>query len=113
MIIVGGGSAGVGAAVGARHVAPDLRILVIESEACLGGAATHRGVLSYCGLYTCDGLERKAVGGVWDEVHVKFLKAGAVSRKPTRHRGVFLVCDDFEKIAFAASVLMGCLKIGG
>lgn len=45
--------------MGARQVSPDFRILVLESEVCLGGAETHRGVLSYGGFYTCDGSERK------------------------------------------------------
>ncbi|KAF1985669.1 FAD/NAD(P)-binding domain-containing protein [Aulographum hederae CBS 113979] len=93
VIVVGGGWAGIGAAIGAKQAAPHSRVLIIESEACLGGASTHRGVLALCGLYTCDGTQRKVVGGVWDELRPKLEERGAVSRKPISHRGTFLVVE--------------------
>jgi glycine/D-amino acid oxidase-like deaminating enzyme len=91
VIIVGGGFAAIGAALGAKQAAPNARILIIESEACLGGAATHRGVLSVCGIYTCDDAPKKVVGGVWDLLYPLLLEEGGVTLRPTRHRGVFLV----------------------
>jgi glycine/D-amino acid oxidase-like deaminating enzyme len=91
VVIVGGGAAGVGAAVGARQAEPESRILLIEAEGCLGGAATHRGVLSYCGLYTIEQNTRRAVGGAWDELRGRLLQLGGTDPHPVRHRGVFQV----------------------
>ena len=91
VIIVGGGSAGIGAAFGARQAAPEARILLIEAEGCLGGAATHRGVVSYCGLFTIEKHPRHAVGGVWEEIRDRLLHMAATTEKPVRHRGIFQV----------------------
>ena len=92
-IIVGGGAAGIGAAIGARQAAPDAKILIVETEGCLGGAATHRGVLSYCGIYTCgDDVVKQAVGGLWNDLHRRLVAVGAAGRKPDRIVGVVQVC---------------------
>lgn len=91
VIIVGGGAAGIAAAVGARQAAPQARILLLESEGCLGGAATHRGVVSYCGLFTVDDHPRQAVGRIWDVLRERLLELGGTGIRPVRHRGVFQV----------------------
>jgi glycine/D-amino acid oxidase-like deaminating enzyme len=91
VLIVGGGAAGVGAALGARQAYPEGRILLVESESCLGGAATHRGVLSYCGLFTLEQNSRRAVGGVWDEIQARLLQLGATAPHPVRYQGIFQV----------------------
>jgi FAD dependent oxidoreductase len=90
VLVVGGGSAGVAAAVGA--VRTGARVGLVEAGGCLGGAATMRGVLTYCGLYTLVDAPRQAVAGVADEVLVKLRHWGAVT-PPVRHRGVFVVFD--------------------
>jgi hypothetical protein len=90
VITVGGGAAEIGAAIGARQSAPDARILIVESQGCLGGAATHRGVVSYCGLFTIDTTPRKAAGAVWEDLSIRLTEVGA-TREPLRHRGIFQV----------------------
>lgn len=84
VVVVGGGAAGIGAAIGAKQTAPHSRVLIIESEACLGGAATHRGVLSYCGLYSVGDDARRAVGSIWTELHSRLVAEGAAHDVPDR-----------------------------
>ena len=91
VIVVGGGAAGIAAAIGARQAAPDGRILVIESESCLGGAATHRGVCAYCGLFTVDQNPRQAVGRIWQELKDRLRAINGTTKSPVRLRGVFQV----------------------
>lgn len=84
VIIVGGGAAGIGAAIGAKQASPHSRVLIVESEGCLGGAATHRGVLTYCGLYSVEQEPRRAIGGIWDELHSRLVTEGAASELPDK-----------------------------
>ncbi len=88
--VVGGGSAGTAAAIAAARCGA--RTVLIEKGPCLGGAATLRNVLTYCGLYTLEDRPRQAVKGVAEEVMDGLRRLGAVTG-PQRHRGVFVVFD--------------------
>src|ERR1700737_4512432 len=88
--VVGGGAAGVAAAIGAARLSA--RTLLLEQMGFLGGAATVRNVLTYCGLFTLGDTPMQAVRGVAEDVLDGLRRLNAVTR-PERHRGVYVVFD--------------------
>jgi len=90
VIIIGGGSAGVAAAVASARIGA--RTLLVERNHCLGGAATMRNVSTYCGFYTLGEEPKLVVGGVGQEV-LHLLKERNAVTEPLRHRGVYVVFD--------------------
>ena len=89
VVVAGGGSAGVAAAVAASRAGA--RTLLVERGPCLGGAATLRNVVTYCGLFTRD-TGQQVVFGVADEVLASLRSKGAVS-EPVRFTSVSVVFD--------------------
>lgn len=90
VIVAGGGSAGVAAAVASARLGA--RTLLVERYNCLGGAATMRNVVTYCGLYTLGETPRRVVGGIGEEVMQGLRRQGAVDG-PHRHRGVYVTFE--------------------
>jgi hypothetical protein len=81
VVIVGAGSAGVGAAVGAAKAGA--RTLVVERYGFAGGAATTSSVLAYCGLYANRPKAVPVVGGAASDVLGELERLG-VATDPVR-----------------------------
>lgn len=73
VVVVGGGSGGVGAAVGAAQ--SGAKVCLIERYPFLGGAATASSVLSYCGFF--DQRRERMVGGVGEDLLTQLRDRGA------------------------------------
>lgn len=76
IVVVGGGTAGVAAAVGARQAGAD--VILIERNPYLGGEATHSGVGAFCGFYSCGSNPVKVVAGAGDAVLLEMEQLGPV-----------------------------------
>src|SRR6202049_3184882 len=90
VVVVGGGSAGVAAAVGSAQ--SGAKTLILESAGFLGGAATLKCVQTYCGLFTIVDQPRPSVLGVASSVISRLRAIGGV-RGPVKFRGVFMLLD--------------------
>ena len=89
VIVIGGGAAGTAAAVGAAQAGA--QTLLVESGPFLGGAATLKNVLTYCGLFT-NYQKKQAVFGVADQVLQRLREMGAVS-EPIQFHGVAVLIE--------------------
>ncbi|RPJ39520.1 MAG: FAD-dependent oxidoreductase, partial [Chloroflexi bacterium] len=74
VLIVGGGPAGVGAALSAARLGA--KVLVIEQFNCLGGVATSGGHNHYSQFNAWGDPGIQVVGGIADEIRVKMLARG-------------------------------------
>ena len=90
VIVAGGGTAGTVAAIASARLGA--RTLLLERNHCLGGAATMRNVLTWCGLYTLGEERRQVVRGIADEVLHGLRMLGGLG-EVTAFRGVFVPFD--------------------
>lgn len=74
VVVVGGGTAGVAAAVGSSKAGA--KVLLIERNPYLGGEATHSGVNAFCGFFSCGENPVKVVEGVGNQVLEEIEKLG-------------------------------------
>lgn len=74
VVVVGGGTAGVAAAVGSSKAGA--KVLLIERNPYLGGEATHSGVNAFCGFFSCGENPVKVVEGVGNQVLEEMEKLG-------------------------------------
>jgi hypothetical protein len=96
VIVVGGGAAGIAAAVGAARYGA--KTLLVERYGFLGGAATNASVLSYCGFYAQGEQPRLMVDGIGGAV---LARLGALGMDATPRRspsGNWIVMLDGEGV---------------
>jgi flavin-dependent dehydrogenase len=104
VIVIGGGAAGTAAAIGAASAGA--ATLLVESAPFLGGAATLKSVLTYCGLFT--NHQKQAVFGVADQVLRHLRGMGAVS-EPIQFHGVAVLIEP-ESVKYTLDQL--CKRAG-
>ncbi|MCE5263713.1 MAG: FAD-dependent oxidoreductase [Deltaproteobacteria bacterium] len=100
VVVIGGGAAGVAAAVGAHS--RGARTLLVERYGFLGGAAANANVPSYCGFYTPGDAGRPVVGGVGAGVIAELAKLGFEVAPILAPSGNWIILCDPEgvKVAF-------------
>ena len=96
VVVVGGGSAGVGAAIGAAQAGA--AVCLIERYPFLGGAATASSLLCYCGFF--DQRRQQVVGGVGGDLLRRLQAGGAYEEKSFRWSGntVVMIDPEFTKL---------------
>jgi hypothetical protein len=99
VVVVGGGAAGVAAAVGSAR--QGARTLLVERYGFLGGAATNSLVLTYCGFYVAGAGASRAIGGVGWELLLELQRLGFDVAPVRSKSGNWLVMLDVEAVKFA------------
>ena len=104
VVVCGGGSAGVAAAIGAARTGA--KVALLEQAPFLGGAATWSGVLTYCGFWTQADPPEQAVGGVGAEVLERLRALGGIEGPVrTGSTRVVIALIDPEAVKFALDEL--------
>src|ERR1700761_7420062 len=96
VVVVGGGSAGVGTAIGAAQAGASVHL--IERYPFLGGAAIASSVLSYCGFF--DQRRELVVGGVGGDLLARLRTGGAYEEITFKWSGntVVMIDPEFTKL---------------
>ncbi|GGJ02377.1 hypothetical protein GCM10010885_09600 [Alicyclobacillus cellulosilyticus] len=106
VVVVGGGTAGVAAAIGASNVGA--RTLLIEKNPYFGGAATHSSVLTFCGFFAQQEPIMQVVGGVGDQVLQELRRLGIYEgpyRNPNSGNVIVLLDAEATKYALDRKVM--------
>ena len=77
VVVVGGGAAGIAAAVGAAQAGA--ACLLVERNGSLGGQATNANVASYCGFFTHSNPPQQIVRGVASRYWSCFMSWGLMT----------------------------------
>ncbi len=102
--VVGGGAAGVAAALGAA--ACGARVALVEAYGFLGGTATVAGVQSYCGFYTRGERPSQVVAGVGQRVLDALQALGHEVAPNKQSTGNWIILLDPERLKHALDGLV-------
>lgn len=110
VVVVGGGSAGIAAAVGASQAGK--KVLLLERNPYLGGQATNCSLPAYCGFFTQADPFEQAVGGVGQQVLEKMGQLGFYQGpRRTAKTGTVIVVLDAEAIKYSLDVFMAASDV--
>lgn len=107
--VVGGGSAGVAAAIGAAQAGA--RTILIDRNPYLGGEATHSVLPAYCGFFTQTNPPEQIVGGVGNIVLEKLAGLGKYDGPYRSAMGNAIVLLDPEAVKYALDQCMEEVKV--
>lgn len=105
VVVIGGGSAGVSAAVGAKKFGQS--VILIERSSFLGGQATNASVASYCGFFTHEEEPKQIIGGVGQMVLDKLSAMGKYNgyRLSTMGNAIIPLDSEALKLVFDEIVI--------
>ncbi|MBD8687736.1 MULTISPECIES: FAD-dependent oxidoreductase [unclassified Rhizobium] len=103
VVVVGGGAAGMSAAVAAARLGA--KVALIERYGFLGGAAAHSLVLAYCGFFVKGSNPVFAVGGIGRELLDRLEKIGQNVAPIKSSSGNWIVMLDPEAVKFAFDLM--------
>jgi hypothetical protein len=110
VVVVGGGSGGIGAAIGAAQAGASVHL--VERYPFLGGAATVSSVLSYCGFF--DQRRELVVAGVGGDLLKRLRAGGAYEEITFKWSGntVVMIDPEYTKLTFDRMVIDAGVSVG-